>query len=517
MQLDSSSKHPISTSTGLALLFGSLLWLVACGTTSQEPPPRETVSLDTAHQDESAETDDLISVAALQQDFDHLYSTLAASHVNLYVHTPKEDYDAHFQTFRHQLDAPMSRFEAQVHFQRFMALGKIGHSRIEFPQEAYASFRAEGGKTAPFYFRVVDGRVWVTENYSTLDDLAPGAEILQLNGKAMAEWLPKLRRHISSETDAMAHGLLEFWFPRLLWLELGDVEAVTLTVRSDGSESPRSVQVPMRTQEEIQEAASQAAERLELDWTSRSARMLEGGVAYLRPGPFYEPTSEGGYDVDLFRQFINQSFEEFLAKDAHSLLIDLRDNPGGDNSFSDIMVAWFANRPFRFCSAFRIKVSDATTASNRARMAANPDLEDSASADFAALYDAHPAGSMVDFDMPYSQPRDGARFEGKVYLLINRHSFSNAVTVAALVQDYELGTVLGEATTDLATSYGAMEQFELPNSGIRVGYPKAHLVRPSGDQRLRGVTPDIAIETPLLQGPDDPVLQEALSVMERES
>lgn len=33
----------------------------------------------------------------------------------------------------------------------------------------------------------------------------------------------------------------------------------------------------------------------------------------------------------------------------------LRDNPGGDNSFSDRMVAWFASRPFRFSDEFSIR------------------------------------------------------------------------------------------------------------------------------------------------------------------
>jgi hypothetical protein len=35
---------------------------------------------------------------------------------------------------------------------------------------------------------------------------------------------------------------------------------------------------------------------------------------------------------------------------ARRLIIDLRGNPGGDNLFSDVMVSWFATRPFRFAS-----------------------------------------------------------------------------------------------------------------------------------------------------------------------
>jgi C-terminal processing protease CtpA/Prc len=86
------------------------------------------------------------------------------------------------------------------------------------------------------------------------------------------------------------------------------------------------------------------------------------------------------------------------------------------------------------------------------------------------------------------------------------------VSVAALVQDYKFGTVLGEATSDMATTYGAMETFALPNTGIVVGFPKAHIVRPNGDLRARGVTPDIAIAIPVVQTPADAVLQRAVEI-----
>jgi C-terminal processing protease CtpA/Prc len=89
------------------------------------------------------------------------------------------------------------------------------------------------------------------------------------------------------------------------------------------------------------------------------------------------------------------------------------------------------------------------------------------------------------------------------------------VTVAALVQDFGFGTVIGEETSDLATTYGAMETFALSRTGIVVGYPKARIIRPNGSLIGRGAVPDIAIETPVVEGVDDPVLQRAIEVARR--
>ena len=200
---------------------------------------------------------------------------------------------------------------------------------------------------------------------------------------------------------------------------------------------------------------------------------------------------------------------------ADRLLIDLRDNPGGDNSFSDLMLAWFADKPFRFSEEFDIKVSAAATESNRKRLQGEGGETNSTSLRLAAAYDGKPLGSRISFPIPLALPREGVRFAGPVYLLVNRHSYSNTVLVAAIAQDYGFGKVLGEETADLASTYGAAEKFTLPLTGIEVTFPKARILRPNGNPQPRGVIPDIAIKTPVAAVDSDVVLEEAMRLVVR--
>jgi C-terminal processing protease CtpA/Prc len=131
---------------------------------------------------------------------------------------------------------------------------------------------------------------------------------------------------------------------------------------------------------------------------------------------------------------------------------------------------------------------------------------------FDAAYAAKRPGEHVRFEIPEVAPREGARYRGVVDVLVNRHSYSNTVMVAAIVQDYGFGRVIGEETADLASTYGAMETFALPRTGIVVGYPKARILRPNGDARARGVIPDVAIETPVVPSREDVVLERALAL-----
>ena len=456
------------------------------------------------------------SVEVLKQDLKHLYEGLQSAHYDLYVNTPKAEFDAAYQETLQQLNGPMSKSQVEVLFQKLAARSHIAHTRIDLPSQAFAAFRESGGLSFPIYIKIKQGKVYITENYSGIDDITVGDELLKLNGEPIDAVLNRLRLYLSADTEVMGNGFLEFSLPHLMWLEFGALDSYKLSVKTKSR--VRQFTVPGKTREDITKIAETQPKGLQLGW-ERQAKMLPNKLAYLRPGPFFnfEGEADQVWDRASFVTFIDQAFSDFLEADAQAqaLLIDLRDNPGGDNSFSDVMISWFADEPFRFASRFSIKVSKETTESNRVRLDQKKNAEDTSdiSSQYAKAFAARKPGDVFDFDIPRAEPRQGKRFEKPVFALINRHSYSNTVFVAAILQDYGLATILGEETRDLATSYGAMEHFTLPSTGIRVGYPKAFIVRPSGDQTIRGVVPDVLIETPIIENQKDAVLQQAIEAL----
>ncbi len=455
----------------------------------------------------------MISAADARADFVALYAGLRQAHYDLYAHRSKADYDRLYEAMLAGFDRSMTRPELETRYQVFTAYGRVAHARIETGDDGWEAYREGGGKAFPLQVRLKGDRAWVAGRLGPDQGAAPGDELLSVDGIPMAAVIVRAARTLSADTDDMRNAMLETGLPRRLWLEQGSRERFQVVLRKpDG----RRASVTLRATSRAEAMTAPTPATFALDPDLREARMLSGDVAYLRPGPFYNnvPGARDMWDNTAFVAFIDKAFEAFLAAGAGDLLIDLRDNPGGDNSFSDPMVAWFATERFRFFSRFEIKVSPQTTASNEARIAVSG--RDGASGLMAALYEGARPGEIVLFDLPHAEPRPGKRFEGRVWLLVNRRSYSNTVTVAALTQDYGFGKVLGEATSDLATTYGAMETFTLPRTGIVVGYPKALIVRPSGDRTSRGVTPDIAIATPLLPSEEDEVLAAALATIRRQ-
>jgi len=447
-----------------------------------------------------------VSAEAARADLAALYDGLKSAHYDLYAHRSKEAYDARFAETKAGIGAPLSRFELLLVLQMFAAYGNVAHARIDFPSEVYGSFREKGGKAFPIYLRIVDGRAYVGEDYSGSDVVDPGDEILSIDGETMARWLERTAQYISADTPYIAHSLLESVFPMYLWVEVGEREHFTLRIKKENGQTT-SVRVPALTQEQLAAAVDDAPQIFSLDFNSRAARMLSAGIAYLRPGPFYNAENpEDVWDNSAFVAFIDDAFKTFIEKKAHSLVIDLRNNPGGDNSFSDPIISWIGDKPFRFASKFLVRSSDEAAASNQARLDNSPGAAQGVSGLYAKAFEATPRGETFEFDIPLAEPRKGAQYQGKVYVLVNRNSYSNAVNTAAIFQDYGWGEIAGELTADFATTYGAVEHFNLPHTGFRVGFPKAFIIRPSGDERLGGVQPDIVIQTPIVPSKEDVVL-----------
>ena len=443
----------------------------------------------------------------IRADFDFMYQGLQTANVDLYSSTPRGEFENRYRAFRSGYDRPMTRFEAEMAFQKFVALAHQAHTRVESDYSGYFAYRAAGGAGFPLDIAVVDGQMIITKNLSGMARLQPGDTITAVNGVQMSELLPRLTAHLSAETPEFAYVLLEPYMPLVIWLELGDVKAYSVSVdHADGSKG--AYEISTATDEE--QGSGQEDKPFSLE--GRDARMLTETVAYLRPGPFNN-TDEGANPLDTtaFVKFIDETFRTFIDSGATQLIVDLRDNSGGSNSFSDPMVAWFADRPFRFSSDFRVRVSPQSTAANQARLDASPDNPGSVSQLYAKLYASTANGQTVQFPIPEVEPHPAPRFDGDVYVLVNRYSFSNAVTTAALIQDYGFGVIMGEQTADMATTYGAMERFTLPNTGIVVAYPKALIIRPNGNESAHPVSPDVPLLSPRIRGANDEMLQAALA------
>lgn len=456
---------------------------------------------------------ELLSPEIVRRDIASLYDGLEQAHFDLFAHRDRPAYAAYRDTLIAEVDEPLSKLDAAILFQRLAAYGRIGHARVDAPIQMFVQELMAGGALVPLFVRVDSEHVLLTATADMEGRFRAGDELLALNGRPAAEWLERLSSYVSADTPDMGHAQMEESFPILLAFELGQVDAVEVTIRKSDGRLVEGVvpAVTLATRDEINAAFPTPA--FDTDFGSRAFEILPDGIGYLRPGPFVEidsvtKTDAPNYDTTNFSTFIDDAFRRLIAAGTEDLIIDLRNNPGGDNSFSDPMVAWFADRPFRFASRFLLRASPQTKAAYR-RQSEEMD-RDSVLAALSAAEAEQTDGARYPYPLPWNAPRLEPRFHGRIHVLINRHSYSNAASVAAMIQDYDFGELVGEATTDMATTYASVQTFDLPATGITVTYPKSRIIRPNGDETLAGVRPDHSVPREPIGTAVDVVLQQAV-------
>ncbi len=444
----------------------------------------------------------------VKADLKYLYQTLQDSHYNLFVFTKKKTFDEAYQKMQASIKDSMDFITINRLFQPFIAMSGLAHCNSYPFSPAYVDYAKQGGTVFPFNVSIDNGRMWISNNYKKDQSVDVGDEVLEINGLSAGKRLTGIYHYLSGENDYFKSTMIGlFHISRLYWLVYGKANVFELKLKkADGTVKVQKV-MPVS----VEQFEGFAATEKPVFNSKREFKMIDN-IAYLHPGAFSNAEGNGNssehktFEKGEFLDFIDSSFKKIRQSGTKSLILDLRGNPGGDNSFSDPLLAYFATKPFSFCSSFSVKTSVVTKSFWK-------DVQDSTLAELKQGIMEKPDGTIFETTIKKQLPLpDSLRFRGKVYVLIDRYSYSNAVTTAATIQDYKWGTLIGENTADVPTTYAAIHEFSLPNTKMSVSYPKAFIVRPNGDTSLKALQPDVKVNSSLSRDGDE-ALKKALELV----
>ena len=427
--------------------------------------------------------DQRFSKKEILEDLDFLKDLLENSHYNLYAYTSKEEFDTNFELVEASITkGPITLKEAVGIFQKVISKANTGHAEIDFPAISYIAFAQQGGKIFPLEIALEDNKAYVRKNYSDNPDLKIGSEIIEINDKKIEDILKLIYPHISAERLYLKNAKIEFWsFPRLYWQIFGEEEQFSISVKENN-------QTKKHTIKSVSALKDYEYKRKDILSSNREVKFY-GENAYLNPGNF--SGDEIGY-----RKFIDSAFSVINEKATKNLIVDLRNNAGGDNSFSDYLISFFADKPFQWNSRFSLKTSTYLKENTRNRK----DTSDA----YSQKILKHQNGEIFPYHFKKTQPQESEkRFKGNVFTLINRQTYSQAALAASVIQDYQFGTLAGEETGDFPSLYASIFTVELPNTRIPVKIPKGYMVRINESEKPEGVIPKISINDHLLDAKDE--------------
>jgi C-terminal processing protease CtpA/Prc len=217
--------------------------------------------------------------------------------------------------------------------------------------------------------------------------------------------------------------------------------------------------------------------------------------------------------VDTFRKFLNETFSDIKQNGLRGLVIDLRQNGGGNSMLGYALLHYITDKSFRMAGGGLWKVSREYKSYMQTK-----GLDTGKLNTVTKQYLAMDNGKVKDIkpSKPQKTGKNNLRYKGNVVVLIGPKTFSSANMTANTIQDYKLATLIGEATGEPANDYGELYDSRLPHTGFQFVTSSKMFIRANGNKEDKNpVLPDITVE----QNPDsdrDNVLDFAIQWLKRQ-
>ena len=405
-----------------------------------------------------------ISQADLIADFDAWMSGMHALNPDLSIRVDLQVLERESARIRAELTRPMSRREAWLHFAQLNPYLRDAHAGIQMPdyRGALHAHLEAGGHVVPIEVRFArDGSLRVFTVAPGVEGVTPGDRLLSINGHSTDPMLAAMLSRSIGETSAFQRAFAARRFAMLYWHLYGDTGQYDVVVQSALDGCPRQVRATGATTLPAALQPQRAADEM-FGW-----RILPGDVGYLRVDGF------DGDKKDALAKVAQTAFAAFKARNARALIIDVRENSGGDDPlWQQDLVDHFTTKPYAQLSHYVIRVTE----------------------DNADPGDVIGTVQSADYDKRFTPPSvDPIRYDGPVYILAGPYSYSATIQFLVAAQDFRLAKIAGEETAALSCQTGQVKRIELPRSGLSTATPIIAYTRPSGEGCKRGVMPDVPI------------------------
>lgn len=450
----------------------------------------------------------LVQPRALQEDLDFLHARIASGVPTYGLFRPRRDLDALFASIRARLDRPMTPTE----FWRVLtpAVTAVGDGHLSLSPSPATFVTAPHDRMLPLSVRFAGSRLIVRRNLSDAN-IPAGSEILSVNGLRPARVVAACAPYISRSPQIQSR-LLEK-VARQLSQQCGIATGMRPPYRVAYTTPGRS-EARVATVDGVTEAEYgsryQARFPSEKDEPPLELKLLPAQQSALLTIRTFQDSD--GFD---FKQALTQSFAEVRASGARSLIVDLRNNPGGPDSAGALLFGLLARKPFLYVE--------------RREMAAGfrPIIWNSSDRPLVLMELVIPkrriaaGGYLLRDDIDRIQSPDPHAFTGPIYALIDGTSFSTAANVATLIKHERRGLLIGEeAGSGYAEDSGGTFDLTLPNTGLIAVLPVVRYRFQAGPENppLRGALPDIAVPRAAsdVTGDTDSILETAMAASRRE-
>ena len=386
-------------------------------------------------------------VEDLQEDFRFWRKRLERKHPLLYLYNSRIEVDRMLDSVYQQIDHPMDELEFYTLLVPLTARIRDGHNSI-FPSLPTINELRDNDYLFPLEVTFINKRLYVKQNYSDCKALKPGAEILSIKNVKSEELYDSLISKIPRDgyNVKFAENTLNSIFRFYYHLYYGLHEEYMIEFKDEKGNARHQV-ILGHNLNFIKHVRAQRYGKGEVKKAVEYQNLDSLNTGLLKISTFDIATIKKG-SKQKFKKEIRQAFQAINDENVSNLIIDLRDNGGGNPDYVKFVLQRLFTHPFEQGMDMRV-------------------VKDSK----AASFDRRTKKKWVPgYGIGSFNPKKDA-FSGDIYVLMDGGTFSAGVVMGSVLKKYNRAVFIGTETGGnpvIMSGYFVKMTWELPNTKIQV-------------------------------------------------
>lgn len=408
----------------------------------------------------------LISKEQAIADIDSLVYTISEVHPEMFTVCKQGEFLSMVSEIQEALPDSVSAWEMYVRLQPLVVRIGDGHTSLSFP---FNDVIKENTPRLPMNM-IVDADNKVKVAYSVDNRIPAESEIVKINGITINEMYKKMLCYESGESEARKMNRINEGFSALFFI-LYSSDTYNVEYIETGRNKVSRIELKACTSKEL------------IEWRKKT----QSAVSQPNAVPYsFKIIPEKNVAIMDFKSFVDSKYMETFSdsmfmtlkqNNINNLVIDVRENGGGNSQVGDVLLSYISPKPFCQFHKFLARVTPTTQRLMRGHL------------DTGWYY-----GEISEKEFVQPKSYTEGLYNGNVILLTSNHTFSSASSFAWAFKEFDMGKVVGEETGGMNVSFGDVLMYQMPYSGLTASISYKRFWQYGADENnIHGTIPDYIV------------------------
>lgn len=423
---------------------------------------------------------------SLKQDFTIFRNAFQNNYPSLYQYNTKEKIDALLDSCYISINQRTTELEFYKMLKLLLSTIKDGHLYCS-PPPAFRTHQNDTTKFFPLHLYFIGQKAFVSDSSNI--SVPVGTEVLAINEVPINQIRTNLFQYLVADgaIQTKKYRILNNFFYFYYLIAYGEQKSFNVKIQSANGQVS-SIKINAELEKDIVRNDEKTEATNFLNLTIRPKELAILTIKTFDNDKLKEKKED-------FKSFLEASFKQLKDQKIKKLIIDLRGNGGGRDTYGALLYSYLTNKPFQYYKSLETATKDLPYEQFKSNVSSYNNLnakmlEKIDKHRFQLKKEAHPNLQVI-------QPVQN-NYTGKVWFLIDGLSFSTTAEFCAVAFSKKRGKFIGEETggTYDGNTSGVELETTLPSTKINLLYGTVRYkmaVKPA-KYKDRGIIPDYIIQ-----------------------